>query len=102
MDWIKQKLWELNDVFEEFPKVFWCVMFYFVLAVMAIFLYVPLFTSLANINLMGIMPFQQIITENWNVLQWGLIVAPFVILLIGWMHADDLYEVSMRKKYRYR
>lgn len=102
MSWIKEKLWELNDVFEEFPKVYWCTMFYITLTIIAGFLYEPLFNTIANINLLGVMPFKQMIAENWNVLQWGAIVAPLVILLNGWIHTVDLYERLARKRYGYR
>lgn len=102
MDWIKEKLWELNDVFDAFPKVYWLIMFYMALAVMAIFMYVPFFGSLENFNLLGVIPLKQIILENWSVLQWGVIVVPVVILLIGWVHAADLYARLLRKRYGYR
>jgi len=102
MDWVKEKLWELSDVFEEFPKVYWCSIAYMALAVLAVFMYVPLFSAIANFNLLGVMPFKQMIADNWDMLRWGLIAFPMAILLIGWIHAVDLYERLMRKRYGYR
>ncbi|WP_180024059.1 hypothetical protein [Acinetobacter sp. YH1901134] len=102
MGWIKEKLWELSDVLEEFPKVYWLTMFYVALAAISVFMYVPLFSKIADLNLLGATPFKQTIIESWNMLRWGLIVSPITILLIGWIHAADLYERLMRKRYGYR
>ncbi|MEX5443444.1 hypothetical protein WCE14_08755 [Acinetobacter schindleri] len=101
MDWVKEKLWQISDVFEEFPRVYWCSIFYMILAVITVFGYVPFFHAIASLNFLGVMPFKQMIVENWNMLRWGLIVSPVVILLVGWIHAADLYERLMRKRYRY-
>lgn len=32
MGWIKDRLWRLGDAFEEFPRVLWLSIFYFVIA----------------------------------------------------------------------
>lgn len=99
MDWVKDKFWQLNDVFDEYPKVYWCVMLHMVLAAVAMFSYMPLFEAIANLDFVGVKPFKSLIVENWEMLRCGVVLLPVVILLFGWVHADELHDRLMRKKY---
>lgn len=101
MDWIKDKFWGLNDIFEKYPKVFWITMLYLSLAAMATIGYVPLLEGLANLNIMGMYPFYPMIADNIDLLRWGILVIPTVILLYGWSDAEDLYYKLNSKRYRH-
>lgn len=101
MDWIKNKLWDLNDVFEEYPRVFRRMMFYLVLAGLATVFYLPFLKGVASFNLMGTYPFYSLIEANIDWLQWGFFAVPAVILFWGWCDADDLYHYLKNKRYRY-
>ena len=101
MEWVKEKFWQLNDVFEEYPRVFWCFIFYMTLAVVAMFSYLPILNGIANLNILGARPLFQLVVENFNWLRWGLIASPVLILLLGWCHADELHTKLARRKYRY-
>lgn len=101
MEWVKEKLWQLNDVFDEYPRVFWCIAFYMALALIAIFSYFPILNGIANLNILGTHPISQLIVENFSLLRWGVIVSPVLILLLGWCHADELHTKLVKKKYRY-
>lgn len=101
MDWIKEKFWHLNDVFEEYPKVYWMTIFYMVLAVIAAIGYFPLLKGIANLTLITVQPFQALIIENFDMLRWGQIAIPLVILIWGMLDAADLYRGKVAKRYRY-
>ena len=101
MEWVKEKLWELNDVFDEYPRVFWCIVFYIILALIAIFSYFPILNGFANLDILGTRPLFQVIVENISWLRWGVIVSPVLILLLGWCHADELHTKLVKRKYRY-
>lgn len=101
MDSLKDKFWQLNHVFDEYPKVYWCVMLHMVSAVVAVFSYMPLVEAIANFNVMGITPLKSLIVDNWEVLRWGIVLFPVGILLFGWIRADELHDRLMRKKYRF-
>lgn len=100
MNWIKNKLWDLNDVFEEYPRVFRRTMLYLALAALATICYLPLLKGIATFNLMGTYPFYSLIADNIDLLQWGLLAIPVVILLWGWCDAEDLYYYLKNKRYR--
>lgn len=101
MEWLKEKLWQLNGVFEEYPRVFWCIVFYMALAVIAVFSYFSILNGIANLNILGVRPLFQLIVENFSWLRWGVLISPILILLLGWIHADELHAKLVRRKYRY-
>lgn len=101
MEWIKEKLEHLGYVFDEYPKVYWCSIFYMAIAAIALIGYFPLLKGIASLNILGTQPFQQLIVENLNWLRWGLIAVPVLILFFGWCHAAELHERLMRRKYRF-
>lgn len=101
MEWLKEKLWQLNDVFEEYPRVFWCIVFYMALAVIAVFSYFSILNGIANLNILGVRPLFQLIVENFSWLRWGVLISPILILLLGWIHTDELHAKLVRRKYRY-
>ncbi|MCG2575186.1 hypothetical protein LVY74_16745 [Acinetobacter sp. ME22] len=101
VEWIKNKLWDLNDVFEEYPKVFWLFMFYLAIALTAMIGYMPILVKLANFNLMGGYPFYPVIAENIDMLKWGIPIIPSVILLWAWADVAEFYYTLKSKKYRY-
>lgn len=101
MGWIKDRLWRLGDAFEEFPRVLWLSIFYFVIAMVVMLGFFPVLHSIAAFNLMGTTPFYSLIGENYNFLRWGFLVLPALILLWGWADAEDLYLRLKERKYRY-
>lgn len=101
MEWIKNKLWNLGEVFEEFPKVFWLSMFYIILSAIAMFSFFPSIHAIANFNFMGTLPVYNLIAENYEMLRWGVLVIPVTILLWGWADVDDVYLKLRNRKYGY-
>lgn len=101
MGWVKIKLWQLNEVFDEYPRVFWWIAFYMALALIAIFSYFPILNGIANLDILGTRPLFQLIVENFSWLRWGVIFSPVLILLLGWCHADELHTKLVKRKYRY-
>lgn len=101
MNWIKAKFWNISDVFEEYPKVFRRAIFYLVLAGLMACFYTYLLNAVVSFNIMGTYPFYSLITDNIDVLQWGIIGIPVVILLWGWCDAEGLYYQLKNRKYGY-
>lgn len=101
MGWVKEKLWQLNEVFDEYPRVLWCIAFYMALALIAIFSYFPILNGITNLDILGTRPLLQLIVENFSWLRWGVVVSPVLILLLGWCHADELHTKLVKRKYRY-
>jgi len=80
MGWIKDKLEHLWCIYDEYPKVYWCSIFYMVLAGMVLIGYFPLLAGIANFNILNAQPFHQMIIENLSWIRWGFVVIPTLII----------------------
>ncbi|AUX90205.1 hypothetical protein [Acinetobacter sp. ACNIH1] len=101
MEWIGEKLEYLSTIFSEYPRVLRRTIFYIVLAPVLTLAYYFLLNGAANFNIMGMYPFNAWLIDNYNLLRWGLITIPLLILLWGWGDTSDLYHELKEKKYGY-
>lgn len=93
------KLWEINDVFEEYPKVFYLMMVYLVLIVAVVFLFFPCLKWLANLQILNTYPLYELILRNFDTLRWGVIVLPLVIAFHAFFDVLELHERLEKRKY---
>lgn len=93
------KLWEINDVFEEYPKVFYLMMVYLVLIVSVVFLFFPCLKWLANLQILNTYPLYELILRNFDTLRWGVIVLPLVIAFHAIYDVLELLERLKKRKY---
>ncbi|MDS7927512.1 hypothetical protein [Acinetobacter sp. V115_6] len=93
------KLWEINDVFEEYPKVFCLMMVYLVLMVAVVFLFFPCLKWLANLQILNTYPLYELILRNFDTLRWGVIVLPLVIAFHAFFDVLELHERLEKRKY---
>ncbi|MFW1784366.1 hypothetical protein ACG9XL_08130 [Acinetobacter nosocomialis] len=96
---IKDKLWALNDVFEEYPRVFYLSVIYMVLIVVTISIYFPVLKWLVNFEMFFNYPFREVIISNFDVLRWGVIVLPLVIAFYAFFDVLELHERLEKRKY---
>lgn len=101
MDWLKDKLWDLGDVFKAFPKVKWLLIFYMFLALVSALLYMPALVAIANFKIITMQPFYGAIVDNYHVLKWGQLVVPLGLILWGILDAMSLYRRKFEKHSRY-
>lgn len=99
MDWIREKLEYLSYIFSEYPRVLRRTIFYIVLAPFLTMVYYYLLIVAADFNIAGMHPFNTWLVDNYNLLRWGLIAIPLLILLWGWGDTSDLYHELKEKKY---
>jgi len=93
------KLWALNDVFEEFPKVFYLMIFYLVLMVAVVFLFFPCLKWLANLQILDTYPLYELILRNFEILRWGVVVLPLIIAFHGFFEVIGLHDHLKKRKY---
>lgn len=93
MDWLREKLWQLDDFRKAFPKVFWWLYLLIFLVIGSAIFYFPLLNAIANINF-GLIekPFFSTISNNIEVLKWGVFIVPLIVLLLGLNFADKIYQ----------
>lgn len=97
---IKDNLWALNDVFEEYPKVFYLSVIYMVLIGVTMSIYFPVLKWLVNFEMFFNYPFREIIMSNFDVLRWGVVVLPLVIAFHAFFDVLELHERLEKRKYR--
>lgn len=93
------KLWVLNDVFEEYPRVFYLSVIYMVLIVGSMSIYFPVLKWLVNFEILFNYPFREIIISNFDVLRWGVVVLPLVIAVHAFFDVLELHERLEKRKY---
>ncbi|HFE9653365.1 hypothetical protein OHW45_06290 [Acinetobacter baumannii] len=96
---IIDKLWALNDVFEEFPKVLYLILIYLVLIGAVIFLFFPCLKWLTNLQILNIYPLYELILRNFDTLRWGVVVLPLLIAVHGIFDVMALHERLKKRKY---
>lgn len=101
MGWLKDKLWELDDIFTAFPKVKWLLIFYMFLSIVSAFMYMPALEAIANFKFNTAQPFYSLIVENFHILKWGQLVIPLGLILWGILDVMDLYQRKLEKHWRY-
>ena len=101
MDWIKEKLWQLDDFKQAFPSVFWSSYVLILLVIASAVVYFPVLSKIANFEILNMKPLYPMIMDNLGTLKWGVIVAPLIVALIGWGFIDDLYQKKLKRYYRY-
>ncbi|MDQ9890052.1 hypothetical protein [Acinetobacter pittii] len=94
-----EKLWVLNDDFEEYPKVFYLMMIYLVLIVAVVFLFFPSLKWLANLQILNTYPLYELILRNFDTLRWGVVVLPLVIAFHAFFDVLELHERLEKRKY---
>jgi len=98
MGWLYEKIENIEGVLNEYPRVFWRIFKYFVFAVIAAFIYSWIFNVMTR-EVFGGLPW---VVENKDLLHWGVVVTPVLVLLWGWGDTVDLYhELKSRKYGRY-
>jgi hypothetical protein len=93
------KLWAINDLFEEFPRVFYLMMVYLVLMVAVVFLFFPFLKWLANLQILNTYPLYELILRNFETLRWGVVVLPLLIAVHGFIEVIALYDRLKKRKY---
>ncbi|HAV5501269.1 TPA: hypothetical protein JI107_18190 [Acinetobacter baumannii] len=93
------KLWALNDVFEEFPKVFYLMMVYLVLMVAVVFLFIPCLRWLANLQILNTYPLYELILSNFDTLRCGVFILPLLIAVHGFFEMIGLHDRLKKRKY---
>lgn len=101
MDWIKDKLLELDAIFTEFPSVFKRSCFYMFLVGAIILVYQPFLQWLYDLKLLNSYPLQTIMESNLNLLKWGQIVVPLIAAVFFWIDVESMYEEKYYRKYRH-
>ncbi|MCV2444928.1 hypothetical protein [Acinetobacter bereziniae] len=102
MDWLREKLWQLDAFKKAFPKVFWWLYLLGFLVMGSAVFYFPFLNAIANIDfgLMG-KPFFSIISTHIEVLKWGVFVVPLIVLLLGLNFADKIYQERLDQLRRF-
>lgn len=102
MDWLREKLWQLDDFRKAFPKVFWWLYLLIFLVIGSAVLYFPILNKIANIDL-GYLgrPFFSIISSNFEVLKLGVYIVPLIVLLLGLNFADKIYQERLNQLRRF-
>lgn len=93
------KLSALNDVFEEYPKVFYLIMVYLVSMVAVVFLFFPFLKWLANLQILNTYPLYELILRNFDTLRWGAVVLPLLIAVHGFFEVIGLYDRLKKRRY---
>lgn len=93
------KLWALNDAFEELPRVFYLMMIYLVLIVAVVLLFFPCLKWLAYFQILNTYPLYDLIYRNFDMLRWGVVVLPLVITIHGIFDVMALHERLKKRKY---
>ncbi|MEF9984691.1 MAG: hypothetical protein RR710_09155 [Oscillospiraceae bacterium] len=101
MEWVKEKLWQLDDFRQAFPSVFWSGYVLILLIVASAAAYFPILSKIANLEIFNMKPFYTLIMDNLSTLWWGGIVVPVIVALIGWGLIDELYQKKLKRYYRY-
>lgn len=101
MDWIRKKLWQLDDFRRTFPSVFWSSYILILLVIASAMLYFPALSKIANLEILNTKPLYSMILSNLDTLKWGIIVVPMIVALLGWNLIDDLYQRKLKRLYRY-
>jgi len=96
---LTDKLWGLNDVFEEYPRVFYLSVIYMVVIVGSMSIYFPILKWLVNFEMFFNYPFREIIITNFDVLRWGVVVIPLVIAFHAFFDVLELHERLEKRKY---
>ena len=101
MEWVKEKLCQLDDFRQAFPSVFWSSYFFILLTIASAAFYFPVLSKIANLEIFNMKPFYTLIMDNLSTLWWGVIVVPVIVALIGWGLIDELYQKKLKRYYRY-
>ncbi|ANS22246.1 hypothetical protein [Acinetobacter baumannii] len=96
---IKDNLWALNDVFEEYPKVFYLSVIYIVLIELSLSIYFPLLQWLVNFEMFFNYPLREVIISNFDTLRWGVVVLQLVIGFHAFFDVLALHERLEKRKY---
>lgn len=96
---LTDKMWALNDVFEEYPRVFYLSVIYMVLIGVTMSIYFPVLKWLVNFEMFFNYPFREVIISNFDVLRWGVIVLPLVIAFHAFFDVLVLHERLEKRKY---
>jgi hypothetical protein len=96
---IIDKLWALNDVFEEFPRVFYLMMIYFVLIIAVVLLFFPCLKWLAYFKILNTYPLYDLIYRKFGMLRWGVVVLPLVIAIHGFLDVMGLHQRLKERRY---
>ena len=101
MEWVREKLQQLDEFKQAFPSVFWCSYVLILMVVAAMMVYFPFLNKVANLEILNVKPFYLMISNNMDTLRWGVIIIPTAVGLIGWSAIDELYQRKLKKYYRY-
>ncbi|MFV5384340.1 hypothetical protein [Acinetobacter junii] len=101
MDCLKEKLWNLNDIFEQFLSVFVISITTMCIAAISPFIYMKALIAIANFRLFNTKPYFDLVVNNYEVLKFGIIIIPIAILIIGFDLAYGRYQ-RIICRYRYR
>lgn len=93
------KLWVLNDVFEEYPRVFYLSVIYMVLIVGSMSIFFPVLKWLVNFEMFFNYPFREVIISNFDTLRCGVVVLPLVIGFHAFFDVLALHERLEKRKY---
>lgn len=100
MNWVKDKLFRLSEVFEEFPRLYWLSMFYMGIVFAIVIAYQPVLEWIYNFELFNQHIFQELIQNNLQILRWSQIVLPLVVSIFCWLDIASLYEEKYFRKYK--
>lgn len=102
MDWLREKLWQLDDFRKAFPKVFWWLYLLIFLVIGSAVLYFPLLNKIANIDF-GYLekPFFSIISSNYEVLKLGVYIVPLLVAIFGLIFADGIYQKRKNQLHKF-
>ncbi|MCM8510880.1 hypothetical protein RFY44_05770 [Acinetobacter bereziniae] len=101
MDWLREKLWQLDDFRRAFPSVFWSSYILILLVIASAMLYFPALSNIANLEILNTKPLYSMVLNNLDTLKWGIIVVPMIVALLGWNLIDDLYQRKLKRLCRY-
>lgn len=96
---LTDKLWVLNDVFEEYPRVFYLSVIYIVLIGGSMIIYFPVLKSLVNFEMFFNYPFREVIISNFDTLRWGVVVLPLLIAIHGFFEVIGLHDRLKKRRY---
>lgn len=102
IEWLNNRATRIECAFNEFPKLKWRSLFYFVIVCLSIVLYQPLLLTLYNLNFLGQYVFQDQIAKNAYWLLWGQLVVPLLIAFFSYADVSSKHdELHMRKYGKY-
>ncbi|RSN81527.1 hypothetical protein EA770_10440 [Acinetobacter baumannii] len=99
MEWLKEKMESLGEVFDQFPSVLIIVLFTICMAIFSPFVYVSILTGIADTQILTAFPFKSLIEDNIDILKYGLVLVPFAVICIGFSLAHERYSRILSRFY---